>query len=145
MRCLYCGSETKVVDSRENKHSVRRRRECQKCDKRFTTYERAEIPEIIVIKKDGREEIFNRAKILKGILKACRGRNISMDRIEEIVSRIEKRIKALNAEKIESKLIGDMVMEELKNLDKVAYVRFAIVYQDFEDLVILKDPMEVIE
>ncbi len=136
MKCPFCGSdELKVVDKREsNEDSNRRRRECLKCSKRFTTYERVEMVEIYVVKKDGRRELFNRDKILKGILKACEKRPISNERIEATVDDIESEI--LNQEKteIKSHLVGDMIMKHLKKLDEIAYIRFASVYRQFKDL-----------
>jgi len=137
MLCPFCGSpKTKVVDKRETPgfEATRRRRECVKCEKRFTTYERIETKPLIVIKKDGRREPFDRNKLKTGIMKACEKRPISYDTINRIVEEIEKKL--MNSEKIEitSKEIGELVMKKLKALDKVAYIRFASVYREFSDV-----------
>ena len=136
MKCPFCGSnELKVIDKREaDEECNRRRRECLKCNKRFTTYERVEMVEIYVIKKDGRRELFNRDKILKGLVKACEKRPISKERIEATVNDIEAEI--LNQEKteIKSTQVGDLIMKHLKELDEIAYIRFASVYRQFKDL-----------
>jgi len=135
MRCPFCGyKETNVIDSRESSDGmiVRRRRECPKCKKRFTTYERIET-NIIVIKKDGRRESFDRQKIMNGIVKACEKRSISIEKIEKIVDDIES-ILRLKGKEISSKEIGKIVMRKLKKLDKVAYIRFASVYKEFKDV-----------
>jgi len=136
MKCPFCGSsEIKVVDKRESDDdSNRRRRECLKCGKRFTTYERVEMVEITVIKKDNRREPFNRDKILKGITKACEKRPVSLERIQATVDEIEAEI--LNQEKLEIKstAIGDLIMKHLKGIDEIAYIRFASVYRQFKDL-----------
>ena len=136
MKCPYCGRlETKVVDKRETENDVvtRRRRECLSCSKRFTTYERIESVALIVIKKDGRREQFDRAKIEKGILKASEKRSISANTVKEIVSDIELFLRNKDTTEIPSYLIGRLVMSRLKKLDKVAYIRFASVYKDFTD------------
>jgi len=137
MKCPYCGyKESKVIDSRptEEGSAIRRRRECVKCQKRFTTYEKVEEIPLIVIKKDGRREAFNRNKILNGLLKACEKRPISLNILEEIVNEVEKQLYGLMQTEVKSQLIGEMVMEKLKNIDDVAYVRFASVYRQFKDL-----------
>ena len=137
MRCPYCSfPETKVIDSREGEDLdvVRRRRECEKCEKRFTTYERAELAELIVIKKDGRREQFNRDKLKAGIVKACEKRPIGMDKIEEIVESIERELRNMDTIEVPSFVIGEMVMKRLRKLDEVAYIRFASVYRAFKDL-----------
>ena len=137
MKCPYCGfSETKVLDSRESEDSdvTRRRRECEKCSKRFTTYERVEMLDLRVIKKNGNIEGFDRGKILKGVLKACEKRPIKMEKIEKLVDDIESELRKNETTEIPSKVIGELVMEKLKKLDKVAYVRFASVYKEFTDL-----------
>jgi len=128
--------ETKVIDSRLNQSGdiTRRRRECPNCDGRFTTYERVEEVMPVVIKKDGRREPFNRAKVLEGIQKSCQKRPVAMLQVEDSVIRIEKRIQAYGLKEIPSRTIGQMVMQELHKLDKVAYVRFASVYRDFRDV-----------
>lgn len=137
MKCPYCkSSETKVVDKRDAEDSVviRRRRECLKCGKRFTTYERVELADIRVIKKDGRRELFDRNKLLRGILKACEKRPISDDSIRNLADEIEAKLRRKEKTEIESKVIGELVTEKLKNLDKVAYIRFASVYRQFKDI-----------
>ncbi len=137
MKCPFCGfNEDKVVDSREVKDGtvVRRRRECQKCGRRFTTYEKVEKIPIVVVKKDGRREIFNRQKLLSGIMKACEKRPIPYAKIEQIVDRIEFFLNNEGKTEFSSKKIGEMVMNELKKMDKVAYIRFASVYREFKDV-----------
>jgi len=133
MKCPYCYSNTKVLDKRESKDATRRRRECLKCKRRFTTYERQET-HILVIKKDKRREPYNREKIKNGILKACEKRPVSQEKIYKSVSEIEDKIKSLGKTEVESKVMGEMVMKKLKSLDEVAYVRFASVYKDFKDV-----------
>jgi transcriptional repressor NrdR len=125
-----------VIDSREGEDLdvVRRRRECEKCEKRFTTYERAELAELIVIKKDGRREQFNRDKLKAGIVKACEKRPIGMDKIEEIMESIERELRNMDTIEVPSFVIGEMVMKRLRKLDEVAYIRFASVYRAFKDL-----------
>ena len=135
MRCPYCQNhDTKVVDKRETEESIttRRRRECLKCNKRFTTYERIET-DLTVLKKDNRREPFSREKIKRGILKSIQKRPISMDQVDQIIDNIEATLKNKNSSEINSKLIGELVMRKLKGLDKVAYIRFASVYREFED------------
>jgi len=137
MRCPYCGfSETKVLDSRESEDSdvTRRRRECEKCSKRFTTYERVEMIDLRVIKKNGNIEAFDRNKVLKGALKACEKRPIKTEKIEKLVDEIESELRKNETTEIPSKAIGELVMEKLKELDKVAYIRFASVYREFKDI-----------
>lgn len=129
--------ETKVIDSRdtgENELITRRRRECLKCEKRFTTYEKIEMPEIYVIKKDGRREIFDQEKIRKGLLKACEKREISIEKIEKIIEDIESEIRKNDNVEIKTKEIGRIVMRYLKKIDNVAYIRFASVYREFADI-----------
>lgn len=137
MKCPYCGyKEDKVVDSRSTaeRSAVRRRRECLKCGKRFTTYEYVEEVSLMVIKKDGRREPFDRKKILAGIMKACEKRPISMEKMEEIITQVERGIQKKSDREVSSSRIGELVMERLKVLDDVAYVRFASVYRQFRDL-----------
>jgi len=137
MNCPYCGfREDKVVDSRSTRDSlaIRRRRECLKCGRRFTTYEYIEDVSLMVIKKDGRREAFDRKKILTGIMKACEKRPISVDKMEEIVTSVERAIHKKSEREVSSRLIGEMVTEKLKRLDDVAYVRFASVYRQFQDV-----------
>ena len=137
MKCPYCGSlETRVVDSRysEDMEAIRRRRECLNCGKRFTTYERVEIAPIIVIKKNGAKEEFDPEKVKKGMLKACEKRPISPEDIEIAVQEIERELRSRDSIEVTSMEIGEMVMEKLKAMDKVAYIRFASVYREFEDV-----------
>lgn len=135
MRCPFCkSSNTEVLDSREvmNGASIRRRRECESCGKRFTTYEKVDLEEIIVIKKDNTREPFDRNKILHGIVIAGQKRDISRERMEQIVDKIESRIRSKGTKEIESRKIGDMVVKELFSIDPVAYIRFASVYNNFD-------------
>ena len=137
MKCPYCGyKEDKVVDSRATaeESAVRRRRECLKCGKRFTTYEYIEEVSLMVIKKDGRREPFDRKKVLSGIIKACEKRPISMEKMEDIVIQIERAIQKKSDREVLASRIGELVMERLKTLDDVAYVRFASVYRQFKDV-----------
>jgi transcriptional repressor NrdR len=136
MECPYCHNiETKVTDSRDTGTlSIRRRRECLKCKKRFTTYEYIELTPVYVKKKDGRLEKFDRNKIKKGIIKALEKRPIDSETIDEIVVSIEEKIRRTGKEEIESKKIGEYVMDKLKEVDHVAYIRFASVYRSFTDL-----------
>ncbi|MBI4824728.1 MAG: transcriptional repressor NrdR [Nitrospirae bacterium] len=136
MKCPFCGHiEDKVIDSRAGKDGdvIRRRRECLKCEKRFTSYERIEEVHPMVIKKDGRREPFDRQKILHGLEKACEKRPIPVEIRESVANQIEKKLLSLGEKEIPSSRIGDEVMSSLKDLDKVAYVRFASVYRDFKD------------
>ncbi|MDK2945331.1 transcriptional regulator NrdR [Geotoga petraea] len=137
MKCPFCGNEeTKVLDSRPagNGNSVRRRRECLKCDSRFTTYERYEENKIRVIKKEGKRELFDREKIKDGLIKACEKRSVTSEQIEEIVENIEDEIRRTGKSEIPSTEIGDKVMNRLKDIDHVSYVRFASVYKEFRDV-----------
>lgn len=137
MKCPFCGHpESKVVDSRlaKDRETIRRRRECLGCQKRFTTSERAEESLPMVIKKDGRREPFNRGKILNGLKKACEKRPISINVLEKIANRIESHFQERSEREIRSTEIGEKVMEELHRLDGVAYVRFASVYRQFKDI-----------
>ena len=137
MRCPYCGyKEDKVVDSRatQDEAAVRRRRECLKCGKRFTTYEYIEEVSLMVIKKDSRREPFDRKKLLAGIMKACEKRPISIEKMEEIATLVERSIQRKSAREVNSQNIGELVMDKLRLLDDVAYVRFASVYRQFKDV-----------
>ncbi len=137
MRCPYClHPETKVLDSRDSSDldATRRRRECLKCKKRFTTYERVEMVDLIVIKKDGRRENFDRHKLLNGVMKACEKRPVSHERIEELVDDVERELRKREETEVSSMTIGEMVMSRLKRLDQVAYIRFASVYRSFTDV-----------
>ncbi|HPS68035.1 MAG TPA: transcriptional regulator NrdR [Holophaga sp.] len=137
MRCPFCGHlEDKVVDSRESREgdSIRRRRECLKCGRRFTSYERLEEVPILIVKKDGRREPFDRQKLLRGIMSACQKRPVSLSRLEEVVGDIQSKLMEQPDREIPSLLLGELVMDALKGIDSVAYVRFASVYRDFKDL-----------
>ena len=136
MQCPYCNhNESKVIDSRHtDPKSIRRRRECESCKKRFTTYEKIETTPIMVIKKDDSREYFDGDKIKYGILKSCEKRPVSIEQIEEIVSFIENEVNKNYISEIETEKIGEMIMEKLKDVDEVAYVRFASVYRQFKDI-----------
>ena len=137
MKCPFCDQlENRVIDSRLSKdgHAIRRRRECTECKRRFTTYERVEISIPLVIKKDGRREHFDREKLKSGIMKACEKRPVSIDEIERFVDELERGIQEQGDREIPSETIGRRVMEYLRELDDVAYVRFASVYRSFKDL-----------
>jgi len=135
MHCPFCGSEkTEVTDKRDSENEIRRRRECLKCRKRFTTYEKIEVKNLRVIKKDGRRELFDAEKLKRGIIKACEKRPIGLEKIEQIVKDIENKLRSSNKKEIKSSVIGEYVMKALKKLDKVAYIRFASVYRDFKDV-----------
>jgi transcriptional repressor NrdR len=137
MKCPYCSSsETKVIDKRETEdlQVTRRRRECLKCEKRFTTYERVEMADVYVVKKDGRREKFSREKVLAGITRACEKRPVSHELIEEIVADIETKLRAMNSAEVKTSAIGELVMKKLKKIDGVAYIRFASVYREFKDI-----------
>jgi transcriptional repressor NrdR len=136
MKCPFCNHiEDKVVDSRESREgdAIRRRRECLGCERRFTTYERIDEVPYMVIKKDGRREKFDRQKVLSGLLKACEKRPVSMGRLAELVDKVEGRVTDSTDREISTIEIGEMLMETLRDLDKIAYVRFASVYRDFQD------------
>ncbi|HKW96789.1 MAG TPA: transcriptional regulator NrdR [Bryobacteraceae bacterium] len=136
MNCPFCGHlQDRVVDSRESKEgdSIRRRRQCLKCERRFTTYERIDEVPYMVIKKDGRREKFDRQKVLAGLLKACEKRPVSMTRLSELVNQVESKVIDSPDREISTTEIGEIVMDALRDLDKIAYVRFASVYRDFQD------------
>ncbi|SCJ71230.1 Transcriptional repressor NrdR [uncultured Eubacterium sp.] len=137
MRCPYCENpDTKVIDSRptEEGHAIRRRRGCENCGKRFTIYEKVEESIIMIIKKDGRREAFDRSKVMSGIVKACEKRPVPMAEIERIVDEIERGLNNLMEKEVESNFIGELIMDQLKKVDEVAYVRFASVYRQFTDV-----------
>lgn len=137
MKCPYCGDmDNKVIDSRMTKegNTVRRRRECLVCARRFTTYERVEQLPLVLIKKDGRREAFDRGKVLAGIQKACEKRNISMNTLEEFVDELERQLQEMGEKEIPSRVLGEKIMTKLHELDDVAYVRFASVYREFKDI-----------
>jgi transcriptional repressor NrdR len=144
MRCMYCNhTDSKVVDSRptEDGWAIRRRRECVGCGKRFTTYEKIENPVILVVKKDGRREPFDIEKVKMGIIKACEKRPVAMKEIETLVSSIEKRVYNSLEQEVSTEALGEMVMDGLKELDQVAYVRFASVYRQFKDINTFRDEL----
>jgi len=137
MTCPFCGfKEDRVIDSRESKEGdvIRRRRECLKCERRFTTYERSDEIPYMVVKKDGRREKFDRQKVLNGLLKACEKRPVPMAKLAELVDAVESRLSDNADREVSTTDIGEMLMDKLKGLDKIAYVRFASVYRDFQDV-----------
>lgn len=147
MRCPYCGSDTdKVVDSRSSKNgqSIRRRRECLKCNQRFTTYEYVEDVSLVVIKNDGSREPFDRKKLLKGITISCAKRPIPTDKLDDMVDSIKHELESRGEQEVSSQLIGELVMERLKEIDDVAYVRFASVYRKFSDKTDFMDELKKI-
>ena len=137
MKCPYCSyTESKVVDSRpaEDSEKIRRRRECLSCGRRFTTYEAVENPPLVVVKKDKSRQLFDREKLLRGLLRACEKRPISMEELERFVDSIEQNYANEMVKEVSSVELGEYVLKELKKLDKVAYIRFASVYRDFSDV-----------
>jgi transcriptional repressor NrdR len=137
MKCPYCGeTDNKVMDSRLSKDGtvIRRRRECIDCGRRFTTYEQIEEIPVMIIKKDGRREIFSREKVRQGMARACEKRNISVEIIEEFIDNLERDLKEIEEKEISSSIIGEKIMTKLHELDEVAYVRFASVYREFKDV-----------
>lgn len=137
MRCPYCGSrETEVVETRDSEdlETIRRRRNCLSCEKRFTTYERVENINLVVIKKDGRREQFNRDKLKSGILRACEKTTVPVETIDKIVTEVERELRGGDSVEVESKKIGQMAATKLKKLDKVAYIRFSSVFRRFVDV-----------
>ena len=144
MKCPYCSnSNTRVMDKRETEDSnvTRRRRECLKCKKRFTTYERVETLDLTVVKKNGKRENFDRHKLMAGLLKACEKRPIPREKIEKVADDIEAKLRVHKETEVDSSFIGELVMKKLKKLDKVAYIRFASVYREFTDLDSFKEEM----
>ncbi len=147
MKCPYCAvNESRVIDKRDalDMRHIRRRREClnPSCGKRFTTYERIEDIDLIIIKKDGRRERFDRNKLLAGVLKACEKRPIPMERIDNAIDDIETSLRGHPSTEVDSKAIGGMVVKKLRGIDKVAYIRFASVYREFDDLNSFKEELE---
>ncbi len=135
MKCPFCHAEdTRVIDSRPTDNSIRRRRQCEVCGKRFTTYEKVETIPLMVIKKSNIREPYDRSKLEGGILRACHKRPVSVDEIRVVVDEIENRMMTMEAKEIPTTMIGEMVMEKLKNMDEVAYVRFASVFREFKDV-----------
>ena len=134
MKCPFCKkADTKVLESREAESALRRRRECEKCDKRFTTYERIETTNLLVVKKNGDRQQYSRDKLRSGVMRSCEKRPVSVAQIEHVIDDIEEELKKVRSGEITSKRIGELVMQRLKRLDKVAYIRFASVYLDFKD------------
>ncbi|MEZ3506650.1 MAG: transcriptional regulator NrdR [Lachnospiraceae bacterium] len=145
MKCPYCGHEnTRVIDSRpaEENNSIRRRRVCDECDKRFTTYEKVETIPLIIIKKDDNREAYDRSKIEAGVLRACHKRPISANRINQLVDEVETEIFNMEEKEIPSQVVGELVMNKLKDLEAVAYVRFASVYREFKDINTFMDELK---
>lgn len=148
MKCTYCGYvDSKVVDSRstDDSNSIRRRRECLHCGKRFTTYETVETIPLLIIKRDGSRQSFDRDKIKKGIIKACEKRPVSINQIEIMISDIEKTLANSLSQEVKSSEIGELVMKKLKDIDDIAYIRFACVYRKFEDVCKLIDFINTIK
>ena len=144
MKCAYCGSvQSRVVDSRQNDDGtvIRRRRECESCGRRFTTYERIELVPLMIIKKDQTREAFDVEKLRSGIVKSCEKRPVSLNQIDELVQDIERRLNSQPDSEITSKMVGELVMDGLKKLDEVAYVRFASVYRQFRDIQSFRDEL----
>lgn len=145
MRCPFCGHEnTRVIDSRpaEENNSIRRRRACDECGKRFTTYEKVETIPLIIIKKDNNRETYDRSKIEAGVLRACHKRPISASQITDLINDVETEIFNMEEKEIPSQVIGELVMNKLKNLEAVAYVRFASVYREFKDINTFMDELK---
>ncbi|NLE22533.1 MAG: transcriptional repressor NrdR [Actinobacteria bacterium] len=137
MRCPFCTSEeSKVVDSRDSESgdAIRRRRECLTCERRYTTYERIEEVPLVVVKSDGREELFRREKVLNGLLRACEKRGIPLERLERTVDDIENDLRRVTGRPVTSRMVGERALRHLRDIDKVAYIRFASVYRQFEDI-----------
>ena len=145
MKCPFCGHEnTRVIDSRpaEENNSIRRRRVCDECDKRFTTYEKVETIPLIIIKKDDNRETYDRSKIEAGVLRPCHKRPISANQINQLVEEVETEIFNMEEKEISSQVVGEIVMNKLKNLEAVAYVRFASVYREFKDINTFMDELK---
>lgn len=145
MKCPYCNfHDSKVIDTRptDNNESIRRRRSCLSCGKRFTTYERVEGQTLVVIKKDDTREAFQRSKVLNSLIRASEKRPVKLETLENAVDEIEKEINHLNQKEVTSAYIGELVMDRLKDIDKVAYIRFASVYREFEDVQSFADEVE---
>ncbi|ANZ94631.1 MULTISPECIES: transcriptional regulator NrdR [Brochothrix] len=149
MRCPSCQSnDTRVIDSRptDENRSIRRRRECESCSFRFTTFEKIEESPLIIVKKDGIREEFSREKVLRGLVRACEKRPVSLEQLENVVNEVEHDIRAQGTSEIESNIIGEFVMNKLADIDEVSYVRFASVYRQFKDLsVFIEELKEIME
>tara|TARA_Y100000310_G_C20659628_1_gene803985 strand:- start:1496 stop:1948 length:453 start_codon:yes stop_codon:yes gene_type:complete len=145
MKCPFCNlEESKVLDKRETESSLvtRRRRECLGCEKRYTTYERIEVTPVIIVKRDGRRENFNRDKLRKGLLKACEKRDVNCDKIEDVCDELELKLRNYKESEIKSTVLGKWVMSKLKKMDKVAYIRYASIYKDFADIEELSEEVQ---
>lgn len=147
MKCPYCDApETAVIETRESDETTtRRRRECASCERRFTTYERVELKPLRVVKKDGSRTLFDRVKLKRGFVVACEKRPVTDEQIEDAIQDIEMRLRLGDSDEVQSKIIGDLVMRKLKKLDKVAYIRFASVYKEFQDLEDFEDEMKTLQ
>jgi len=147
MKCPFCGNDdTRVIDSRpaEDNNSIRRRRACDECGKRFTTYEKVETIPLIIIKKDKNRETYDRAKLERGLLRACHKRPITAAQISKLVDDVETEIFSMEEKEIESRVIGELVMNKIKDIDPVAYVRFASVYREFKDVNTFMDELKTV-
>ena len=145
MKCPFCGSgESHVIDTRSSGERIRRRRECTDCSERFTTYERVVLSNPMVVKRDGRREEFDPDKLASGVRKACAKRPVSMEDLEKLVDQVESEVQRLGKAEVASSVIGDMVMEHLKSLDFIAYIRFASVYRQFTDITTLKQVVDTL-
>ncbi len=145
MDCPYCGfDDSRVIDSRDADEGIRRRRQCLRCESRFTTYERIQPVNLFVIKKDDRRELFDRQKVLSGIRKACEKRPLPADTLDKVADDIEAGLYHLGKAEVDSRMVGDMVMKQLKELDHIAYIRFASVYREFTDITVLKEEVDTL-
>jgi len=145
MDCPYCGfNDSRVVDSRDVDEGIRRRRQCLRCESRFTTYERIQPVNLFVIKKDDRRELFDRQKVLNGIRKACEKRPLPADTLDKVADDIEAELYHLGKAEVDSRVVGDMVMRRLRELDHIAYIRFASVYREFADITALKEEVDTL-
>jgi len=145
MKCPYCSHpDSRVIDSRESSEGIRRRRQCESCSQRFTTYERLQPVVLFVVKKDQRREEFSKEKLLSGLRKACEKRPLPAATVEKVAEEIESELLAMGKAEVPSSIIGDMVMEKLKLMDKIAYIRFASVYRDFTDIDALKNELDTL-
>ncbi len=143
MKCIFCGhTKSKVTDKRDSPDGIRRRRECLKCKKRFTTYEKVERSGLYVIKKDGRREKFDREKLYVGVERAFEKRPVSIKKIQKMINEVEESIRKKGKKEINTSIIGNLVSKRIKRLDKIAYIRFASVYQDFQDVKDFKEAMK---
>ena len=146
MNCPFCTeAETKVTDSRPEKDAIRRRRECLACGRRFTTLERVELGGVVLLKKDGRREAFDRSKVIAGVRKACEKRPIPSGAVEALADEVEQAVSAMNRAEVPSSVVGELVMERLKALDHIAYIRFASVYRAFADVDELEQELEALK